>query len=211
METIRFLDNDGVFEMEQPENYSYLYFPIAGEKGLKSCVTPNLGGDSKINQESFLLEPVSSENLHNNRATRNFWCIVEGVGCWSATGASAEAEDRKFTEEQDESTLTAGLMWQTVRRRSEKYKLEAEITSFVPVEENVEVMHVVLCNRAETEQKITPVAAVPIYAKMEQLFIGSLIRIRMASIRISLMKRLARRQALPQTIRWIFSQPSWTI
>lgn len=165
METIRFLDNDGVFEMEQPENYSYLYFPIAGEKGLKSCVTPNLGGDSKINQESFLLEPVSSENLHNNRATRNFWCIVEGVGCWSATGASAEAEDRKFTEEQDESTLTAGLMWQTVRRRSEKYKLEAEITSFVPVEENVEVMHVVLCNRAETEQKITPVAAVPIYAR----------------------------------------------
>ena len=67
METIRFQNNNGVFQMEQPENYSYLYFPIAGEKGLKSCVTPNFGGDSKINQESFLLEPVSSENLHNNR------------------------------------------------------------------------------------------------------------------------------------------------
>lgn len=96
METIRFLDNDGTFSIERPENYSYLYFPIAGEKGLKSSITPNLGGDSKINQETFLLEPVSSENLHNNRSTRNFWCIVEGIGCWSATGASAEAEDKNF-------------------------------------------------------------------------------------------------------------------
>lgn len=165
METIRFLDKDGVFCVERPENYSYLYFPIAGEKGLKSCVTPNLGGDSKISQEVFLLEPVSSENLHNNRSTRNFWCIVEDVGCWSATGASAEAEDKKFTEEQDESTLTAGLMWQTVKRRSRKYKLEAEITSFVPVEDNVEIMRVVLRNMSETVQKITAIAAVPIYGR----------------------------------------------
>lgn len=165
METIRFLGSDGVFQIDQPENYSYLYFPIAGEKGLKSCVTPNLGGDSKINQEAFLLEPVSSENLHNNRSTRNFWCIVENEGCWSVTGASAEAENQKFTGEQDESTLTAGLMWQTVKRNSKKYKLEAEITSFVAVDDNVEVMCVTLRNAAQTEQKVTPVAAVPIYAR----------------------------------------------
>ena len=165
METIRFLDNDGTFSIEQPENYSYLYFPIAGEKGLKSSITPNLGGDSKINQEAFLLEPVSSENLHNNRSTRNFWCIAEGIGCWSATGASAEAEDKKFSKEQDAGTLTAGLMWQTVKRSSGKYRLEAEITSFVPVDENVEIMRVCIHNTAEGEQKITPVAAVPIYGR----------------------------------------------
>ena len=165
MEAIRFLDNDGTFSLARPENYSYLYFPIAGEKGLKSAVTPNLGGDSKINQEAFLLEPVSSENLHNNRSTRNFWCIVEGVGCWSATGTSAEAEYRKFTEEQDESTLTAGLMWQTVKRSSKKYQLEADITSFVSVNDNVEIMYVVLRNTSETKQKVTPVAAVPIYGR----------------------------------------------
>ncbi len=165
METICFLDRDGTFSIGQPENYSYLYFPIAGEKGLKSSVTPNLGGDSKINQESFLLEPVSSENLHNNRSTRNFWCIVEDIGCWSAAGASAEAEDKKFSDGQDSSVLTAGLMWQTVKRNSDKYKLEAEITSFVPVNDNVEIMRVILRNTAETEQKITPVAAVPVYGR----------------------------------------------
>lgn len=165
METIRFLDSDGTFSLEQPENYSYLYFPIAGEKGLKSSITPNLGGDSKISQEAFLLEPVSSENLHNNRSTRNFWCIVENAGCWSATGASAEAEEQKFSNEQDLSTLTAGLMWQTVKRHSNKYQLEAKITSFVPVDNNVEIMYVCIHNTAGTEQKVTPVAAVPIYGR----------------------------------------------
>lgn len=165
MRKIQFMDQDGTFSIENPENYSYLYFPIAGEMGLKSSLTPNLGGDSKVNQESFLLEPVSSENLHNNRSTRNFWCNVDEIGCWSVTGASAEEENKKFTEEQDFSTLTAGLMWQTIKRNSLKYQLEAEITSFVLVNENVEIMRVKICNRAKTEQKITPIAAIPIYGR----------------------------------------------
>lgn len=165
MKTICFLDDEGTFSIKQPENYSYLYFPIAGEKGLKSSVTPNLGGDSKIDQESFLLEPVSAENLHNNRSTRNFWCVVDGAGCWSATGASAEAEDKKFSKEQDESILTAGLMWQKVKRTSEKYGLEAEITSFVSVDKNVEIMQVCIRNRTQAELRITPIAAVPIYGR----------------------------------------------
>lgn len=165
MEEIHFTGEDGTFSIQNPENYSGLYFPIAGEKGLKGAVTPNLGGDSKLDQETFLLEPVSVDNLHNNRSTRNFWCIVEGVGCWSATGASAEAENSRFTEKQDYSELTAGLMWHSMRRTSRKYKLMSEVISFVPVNENVEIMHVKICNIAETQQKVTPIAAIPIYGR----------------------------------------------
>ena len=51
---VRFVDENGVFTMEQPENYSYLYFPIAGEDGIKSSLTPNLGGDIKISQNAIL-------------------------------------------------------------------------------------------------------------------------------------------------------------
>ena len=162
---MNFVDNDGTFRIEKPENYNYLYFPVAGEKGLKISVTPGLGGDSKLDQEAFLLEPVSSENLHNNRSTRNFWCKVEAVGCWSATGVSAEAENDKFTERQDDSELTAGLMWQTVKRSSAKYQLEAQVTSFVPVEENVEIMRVKIRNLSKEAQTITPIAAVPVYGR----------------------------------------------
>ena len=100
MKQIQFKDEKGTFTVKNPENWNYLYFPIASLTGLKSAVTPNFGGDAKLDQESFLLEPVSSENLHNNRSTRNFW-----VNGWSVTGASAEAECQKFTADQDESEL----------------------------------------------------------------------------------------------------------
>ena len=165
MNTIQFLDQDGTFSIKQPENYSYLYFPVAGEKGIKSSLTPNLGGDIKMNQNAFLMEPVSAENLHNNRSCRNFWCHIQGVGSWSVVGASAEEENKKFTEEQDESELTAGFMWQSVTRKSEKYRLEAKVTSFVPIQHNVEIMQVEICNRSECKQNITPTAAIPMFGR----------------------------------------------
>ena len=52
---IKFIDNHGSFCVNRPENTSYLYFPLASEAGLKSSVTPVLGGDSKIDQDTFLL------------------------------------------------------------------------------------------------------------------------------------------------------------
>ena len=165
MDGIHFKDAEGTFSIANPENYSGLYFPIAGTTGLKSSVTPNLGGDSKVDQETFLLEPVTAESLHNNRSTRNFWCRVSGLGCWSATGVSAGQESRKFTPEQDASTLTAGFMWQTVKRVSETYHLESEITSFIPVDETVEIMWVRIRNLAEAAQVIDPIAAIPIYGR----------------------------------------------
>lgn len=160
MKRIHFTDENGTFGIQNPENWNYLYFPIAGLNGLKSAVTPNLGGDAKLDQESFLLEPVSSENLHNNRSTRNFW-----VNGWSVTGASAEAECQKFTDAQDDSELTAGLMWHSIKRISKKYSIEATVTSFVPLEDNVEIMRVTLANLSDSRRRIDPVAAIPIYGR----------------------------------------------
>ena len=59
MNKIEFTDKNGTFRIHNPENYSGLYLPLAGETGLKSSITPNLGGDSKTDQNHFLLEPVS--------------------------------------------------------------------------------------------------------------------------------------------------------
>lgn len=165
MEGYRFLDERGTFALQQPENISGLYFPVAGEQGIKSAVTPNLGGDAKVDQNGFLLEPVSVENLHNNRSSRNFWCRVEGVGCWSVTGMSAEEQAKRFTDGQDESELTAGLMWQTVTRRSSKYGMEAKVTSFADVDGNAEVMYVEIANTGDKEVRFVPVAAIPIYGR----------------------------------------------
>ena len=149
MKSIHFTDNNGSFCIKNPENTSYLYFPLASEAGLKSAVTPNLGGDSKISQIAFLLEPTSSENLHNNRSTRNFWCVVNDSDVYCATGASATQEAVKFTSAQDESNLDAGLMWHTLKRTSRELGLTSQITSFIPNDETAEIMYVTLRNNSD--------------------------------------------------------------
>lgn len=162
----KFIDAFGTFRMEQPENTSYLYFPLAGEQGMKASLTPLLGGDLKRNQNEFILQPVSAEDLHNNKSTRNFWCYIEGKGCWSASGASAEAEAQRFTGEQEESVLTAGPMWHQIERRNHRYHLASRIISFVPAAEySVEIMHVEIKNEGEDTIHLTPTAAVPMYGR----------------------------------------------
>ena len=52
MKGYQFEDTQGTFHLKKAENISYLYFPIAGEAGLKSSFTPNLGGDAKIDQNT---------------------------------------------------------------------------------------------------------------------------------------------------------------
>ena len=165
MNGYQFEDADGTFSLKQAENYSYLYFPAASETGLKSSFTPNLGGDAKLNQNAFLLEPVSAENLVNNRNSRNFWCSVKGAGIWSVTGNSAEELSKKFTDMQDESKVTAGFMWHKVTRHSQKYQLKSEVLSFIPAEKNVEIMMVTIQNTGCAEVSFIPTAAIPLYGR----------------------------------------------
>lgn len=165
MKQLHFVDEYGSFSIEQPENTSYLYFPLASEKGIKSSLTPNLGGDSKTDQETFLLEPVSAENLHNNRSCRNFWLRCDKGSVFSATGASAEQETAKFTNFQDNSKITAGFMWHTLERSSSTLAVETQITSFIPVADNVEIMYITVRNLSDTPKELIPYAAIPIYGR----------------------------------------------
>lgn len=162
----QFLDHQGTFRLEQPENTSYLYFPVAGEQGIKSALTPTLGGDLKCGQNEFVLQPVSAEELHNNRSSRNFWCRFENGDCYSLTGVSAEAQAVKFTEKQDKSVLTAGPMWQRLERESRKYSLLSHMISFVPVGRyNVEILYVEIENIGKQACSFVPTAAIPLYGR----------------------------------------------
>ncbi len=166
MSGYKFLDRMGTFQMENPENTGYLYFPVAGENGLKGAVTPTLGGDLKVNQNVFLMQPASVEDLMESKVSRNFWCIMEDGSFYSVAGASAKAESQRFTKEQEKSSLTAGFMWQTLTRELGVSGLTAEVTSFVPIsDENAECMYVKLVNHSDADVTFTPVAAVPIYGR----------------------------------------------
>ena len=163
---IEFIDKQGTFCLKNAERSSYLYFPLANEQGMRSCVTPLLGGDAKGDQNTFLLQPVSSEELHNNRSTRNFWCRFSDGRVWSATGVSAAQEAERFSGQEEKTELLAGMMWHKITRTAEKLGIRSEVTSYVPYDAGkLEVMMVTIENIGTEEYVVTPIAAVPLYAR----------------------------------------------
>ena len=91
--------------------------------------------------------------------------MVNDTDIYSVTGSSAEQEAAKFTEKQDDSELRAGLMWHTLTRTSDSLQLSSSVTSFIPKDENVEIMYVTAKNLANTPQEITAYAAIPVYGR----------------------------------------------
>lgn len=168
-----FTGKNGTFEMEHPEDLSYLYLPLANEAGMMSSITPDGHGDSKVSQDRFLLEPAVVESLQESMVSRNFWCDIKGYGPWSVFGYSARQQAMRMTsgkasgnDEREESRMRAGLLWQEVIRSSRPAGIEGTVLSFCPAEGGAaEIMRVTLTNKGERELTFTPTAAVPIFAR----------------------------------------------
>ncbi len=159
-----FMNTVGDFRLEAPDRTSYLYFPLVNEAGMVSVVTPTLHGDAKTGQNTFLLVPVSVEDLHLSRAARNFWIRTAEGQIWSATGNSAA--QRSAPDGSETVTLEAGLLWQRVVRRAPALGVQAELLSFVPTTDDaVEILQVTLTNLRDEPLTFRPVAAIPIYGR----------------------------------------------
>lgn len=163
---LEFIDDSGTFRFRNPSDVNELYFPLCNEAGLMSSVTPMLNGDIKTDQHHFLLPPVTIEDFYNSRSARNFWFYIHGRGAWSATGNSAEQISKRYsTEDQTERLIEAGLLWHKLIYRDKGQGLAAEILSFVPVDDRVEIMHVTLVNEGDKEILVTPTSAIPLYGR----------------------------------------------
>src|SRR5687767_8192729 len=130
-----FLDTEGTFRVSHPEKAGPLYFPLVNEAGLFSAITPALAGDIKTGQHTFLSIPVSAEDLHLNRASRNFWLSFPKEKrrerrAWSVTGVSSWQQSLPPGEETCE--VKAGLLWHQITRRNKTLGLEARVLNFVP-------------------------------------------------------------------------------
>jgi cellobiose phosphorylase len=161
----RFTDNQGSFVCNNAHRLKSLYFPLANER-VMSSIAPDLHGDIKADEHSFLLEPVSRIGLVNSRSSRNFWVnIAQPSGAragWSATGVSKDLKRIKG----DKFLLEAGLLWHKITRENQEIGLRAEILSFVPASnEPVEIMRVTLTNISRKKISLIPFAAIPIYAR----------------------------------------------
>ncbi len=166
-----FVEDNGTFCVSGAQRYRDLYFPLSSEYGLKSAVTPNLGGDAKLDQNHFLYEPVSSCDLKNNRFARNFWVAPvdeEGQAAgeiWSAVGASAAQRAALYTPMEEELTVTAGYMWHETKLEGKLLPVESKVTSFVPMDKNLEIHVVTLTNNSDKTLRFKAYAALPLYGR----------------------------------------------
>ncbi|MDA3846853.1 MAG: cellobiose phosphorylase, partial [Vallitaleaceae bacterium] len=161
-----FTDELGSFSMNNPESINELYFPLCNELGLMSSITPVLHGDMKQNQHNFMLLPTSLEDLHNSKASRNFWLYVEDKGPWSVSGNSAMAHTNRFDSEQlTNRKVDAGLLWHQVTYTDTNIGIESKILNFIPVDNKVEIMKVTITNISKDPLILTPTSAIPIYGR----------------------------------------------
>ncbi|MDD5519125.1 MAG: cellobiose phosphorylase, partial [Candidatus Omnitrophica bacterium] len=159
--TWKFESSLGAFEFPEADKIRSLYFPLCNQ-ALMSSLSPDLHGDIKTGQNSFLLEPVSRINLNSLRTSRNFWVYIDRDKLWSATGVSKNLKQIQ----EDSFNLQAGLLWQKITRENKKLGLRAEIISFIPATgEPVEIMRVKLTNVSAQKIKFIPTAAIPLYAR----------------------------------------------
>jgi len=157
----RFTDNCGTFESDCAHRISGLYFPLCNEK-IMSSVSPDLHGDIKTGENSFLLTPVSRIDLVDARSSRNFWVYINKDKIWSATGVSKDLRQM----EKDKFYLEAGLLWHKITRENKCIGLKAEILSFVPAgNEPVEITQVRVTNVTTRNITFIPTASIPIYAR----------------------------------------------
>ena len=61
--------------------------------------------------------------------------------------------------------LEAGFMWQKLSRRSEKYGLQAEVTSFVTISGDMEVEYVEITNISDKDVEVVPIGVIPVYGR----------------------------------------------
>ncbi|MDD5618334.1 MAG: cellobiose phosphorylase, partial [Candidatus Omnitrophica bacterium] len=153
----KFTDNSGNFISQNPQRISCLYFPLANESEMMSSITPELKGDIKTDNNSFLMLPLSRNNLINTQSARNFWLYLNKTNKpWPLSGCDSG----------DNLILKAGHLYHSIIKKNKKMGLEAEITNFVPAtSDRVELMLIKITNISKSTLEITPTSAIPLFCR----------------------------------------------
>lgn len=146
-----------------------LYFPLASETGLKGALTPDLHGDLKTDQNHFLIEPASAEDLAEKNTMRNFFLEVNRDGgerlLFSLTGNSPFDRVRRGTPEElsAEAKLLFGCM--EVTRTYPYAPVSSKILSFIPYDTNEEIHRVMITNESAGPVKIRLTPSIPLFGR----------------------------------------------
>lgn len=150
-----FIDTQGTFIVKNPQQFSYLYFPLTNKEGsLLSSISPNLAGDIKKDNHRFLTPPAGIEDIKNNfLCRRDFFIKVSPGG------------DILRLSEPLKDTLEAGLLYHKLIK--ENNMLHIEILNFIPFDLDAEVMWIKIKSKSKYPIEITPTSFIPLYGRGE--------------------------------------------
>lgn len=152
------IKKSGEFLLENAQDFNYLYMPLFNESGIMSAISPNLGGDTKLDQHHYALAPVSSEDLVNSIPSRNVFFRVDD-DLWSTSG---KTPFQKLNP--DKVTLKGGLVYQEVCRENDRFSVS--VKSFVPTENvNAELHQVTFTNKSKKPLNVKATVGVPLYGR----------------------------------------------
>lgn len=153
------LFNNGRFHVENADAINGLYFPLTNTYGLKSAISPNLNGDAKINQNSFLLLPNSIEDLTNSPMNRNLYFRINDTYTWSISGQTPYQLLNK-----DKVSVEGDFLIHKLTR--ENQDIHCDIESFVPMNESYAEWHkVVFKNKSSISMKVKTVLNIPLFSR----------------------------------------------
>lgn len=163
---LEYMDHNNTFQLDNPEQTSYLYAPLVNEGGIMSSITPNLHGDSKTSQNTFLLEPVSNEDLHTSLMGRNVWFRIHGEQPWAVNGMSPQQMADRYQEKKEKTTVQLGKFWQLMERKNSDLGILAQVLNFCPAGElQAEIMQVTVENISDGPKTLQPIVAIPLYGR----------------------------------------------
>ena len=136
------------------KNLGY-YFPLFNLKGMSSSITPHLGGDLKLDHHHYFLEPTTQVDLYQNMMSRNIIVSVDGKHYFGNGEQSFQQDDRVEVE--------IGLLYHRVKRQSDQ--IHFDITSFVVLDDFVELHQVILTNPTDETKTIKVTTSIPIYGR----------------------------------------------
>ncbi len=151
----KFVDTQGTFTVNNPQQFSHLYFPLTNKEGsLLSSISPNLAGDIKKDNHRFLTPPAGIEDLGNNFLCRRDF-FIKMLPSNKVIRLSTPAED----------VLEAGFLYHKLIKHIDN--LEIEILNFIPFDLDVEIMNVKIKNNNNLRVEFIPTSFIPLYGRSE--------------------------------------------
>ncbi len=153
----KFNNNTEEFTVKDAHRYDN-YFPLLNKTGtLLSCISPNLAGDIKKDNDHFLTPPATTIDLkHNPLTKRNFFIKIKPL--------SGKEEIISLSDPYPDK-LQAGFFYHKLTKYT-KF-LEIEILNFIPYDLDIEIMQIKIKNKSNKDLNISVYSSIPLYGRSE--------------------------------------------